>query len=113
MAPYYGGTFDFNGHTEWVEGDVHETGFTTCFPPNANVPYADGAGTYSVDLTSVRDGESTTTPTYAAVTARSFHPGLVNAALLDGSVRSTSDSIDGAVWRALGSRAGGETVPAP
>ena len=74
VAAYFGGTFDFNGHTEWVEGDVHETGFTTTFTPNTNVSYNDGAGTYSVDVTSLRDGESTALPTYAAVTARSFHP---------------------------------------
>jgi prepilin-type processing-associated H-X9-DG protein len=44
----------------------------------------------------------------AAVTARSWHPGGVNAALADGSVRFVSDSIDLRVWRALGTRAGGE-----
>ena len=110
LAPYFGGTFDFNGHTEWVEGDVHETGFTTTFPPNAEVPYSDGAGTYSIDLTSMRDGESTTAPTYAAVTARSFHPGQVNAAMMDGSVRIVADSVNLTVWRAVGTRAGDETA---
>jgi len=110
LATHFGGTFDFNGHTEWVEGDVHETGFTTTFRPNEEVPYTDGAGSYSIDFTSMRDGESTTLPTYAAVTARSFHPGTVNAALLDGSVRTVSDSIDLAVWRAAGTRAGDETL---
>jgi prepilin-type N-terminal cleavage/methylation domain-containing protein len=113
VAPYFGGTFDFNGHTEWVEGDVHETGFTTTFTPNTNVAYSDGAGTYSVDVTSMRDGESTTVPTYAAVTARSFHPGAVSAGMLDGSVRTVSDSVDLVVWRAAGSRAGDETQSLP
>jgi prepilin-type N-terminal cleavage/methylation domain-containing protein/prepilin-type processing-associated H-X9-DG protein len=110
LAAYFGGTFDFNGHTEWVEGDVHETGFTTTFTPNMEVPYQDGAGTYSVDVTSLRDGESTTLPTYAAVTARSFHPNAVNVAMLDGSVRAVSDSVDLVVWRAAGTRAGDETA---
>jgi len=113
VAPYFGGTFDFNGHTEWVEGDVHETGFTTTFTPNTNVAYSDGAGTYSVDVTSMRDGESTTVPTYAAVTARSFHPGAVNVGMLDGSVRTVSDSVDLVVWRAAGTRAGDETLSLP
>ena len=108
LAAYFGGTFDFNGHTEWVEGDVHETGFTTTFPPNSEVSYNDGAGTYSIDLTSIRDGESTTSPTYAAVTARSFHPGQVNAAMLDGSVRVVANSIEPAIWRTAGTRAGEE-----
>jgi prepilin-type processing-associated H-X9-DG protein len=113
LAAHFGGTFDFNGHTEWVEGDVHETGYTTAFTPNFNVEFSDGAGTYSVDMTSIRDGESTTLPTYAAVTARSFHTGAVNVAMLDGSVRTVSDGVDLAVWRAAGTRAGDETVELP
>ncbi len=67
-AAFFGGTFDTNGHTEWIEGDVHETGFTTTFTPNSNVAYTDGGVEYSIDLTSLRDGESTMLPTYAAVT---------------------------------------------
>ena len=81
--------------------------------PTPTWPYVDGAGTYSVDVTSMRDGESTTLPTYAAVTARSFHPGAVNAAMLDGSVRTVSDSVDLVVWRAAGTRAGDETLALP
>ncbi len=107
-AAFYGGTFDSNGHTEWVEGDVHESGFTTTFTPNAKVPYTVGSTTYSIDITSMRDGESTTLPTYAAVTARSFHTGIVNVMLMDGSVRSVSDNLDLNLWRSLGTRAGGE-----
>ncbi|MGE3240204.1 MAG: DUF1559 domain-containing protein [Pirellulales bacterium] len=113
LAAHFGGTFDFNGHTEWVEGDVHETGFTTTFTPNAQVAYSDSGGTYDVDLTSIRDGESTTSPTYAAVTARSYHPGHVNVAMLDGSVRVVADDVDLTVWRAAGTRAGNETQSLP
>jgi prepilin-type processing-associated H-X9-DG protein len=110
LAAHFGGTFDFNGHTEWVEGDVHETGFTTTFTPNTEVTYVDSGSTYSVDLTAIRDGESTTSPTYAAVTARSYHPGHVNVAMLDGSVRAVADDVASEVWRAAGTRAGGETA---
>ena len=113
LQPFVGGTFDQNGHTEWVEGDVHETGFTTTFTPNLDVPYVDNGVTYSIDLTSMRDGESATAPTYAAVTARSYHPGLVNALLLDGSVRTVADLIDRRVWRAAGTRGGGEVDALP
>jgi prepilin-type N-terminal cleavage/methylation domain-containing protein len=109
LAAYYGGTFDSNGHTEWVEGDVHETGFTTTFTPNANVPYTNSGVTYSIDLTSMRDGESATAPTYAAITARSFHAGQINAAMLDGTIRGVSENIDLGVWRAAGTRAGSES----
>ena len=105
-----GGTFDANGHTEWIEGDVHETGFTTTFTPNTKVPHVDSGITYDVDFTSMRDGESTTVPTYAAITARSYHAGGVNAMLLDGSVRFIKNSIDRNIWRGLGTRAGGEVI---
>ena len=111
LAAHYGGTFDQNGHTEWVEGDVHETGFTTTFTPNFDLPYTDAAGiTYSIDVTSMRDGESLTVPTYAAVTARSYHSGLVNALMLDGSVRGVTDSVEPRVWRAAGTRAGSDVA---
>jgi prepilin-type N-terminal cleavage/methylation domain-containing protein len=109
-AAYFGGTFDQNGHTEWVEGDVHETGFTTTFTPNTKVPYTNAGVTYDVDVTSMRDSESLTVPTYSATTARSYHTGMVNALLMDGSVRGISSNIDRGVWRALGTRAGGEVV---
>ncbi|MDX1946853.1 MAG: DUF1559 domain-containing protein [Pirellulaceae bacterium] len=111
LAAFFGGTFDSNGHTEWVEGDVHESGFTTTFPPNTKIPYLTGGQTYDIDVTSQRDGESITAPTYAAVTARSYHPGGVNVALMDGSVRTAPNTIAQPIWRAFGTRAGGESTP--
>ena len=108
LTTYLTGTFDTNGHTEWVEGDVHETGFTTTFVPNQEVPHTDHGLTYSIDMMSMRDGESATAPTYAAVTARSYHSNLVNALMLDTSVRTIDEPIDLRVWRSLGTRAGGE-----
>jgi prepilin-type processing-associated H-X9-DG protein len=45
-------------------------------------------------------------------TANSYHPGGVNLALCDGSVRFIKDSISLAVWRAIGSRNGGEVISA-
>lgn len=43
-------------------------------------------------------------------TARSLHPGGVNAAMGDGSVRFYQETIASAVWRAFGTRNGGEVV---
>jgi len=96
------------GHVEWVDSRTNHTGFTTIFTPNTKVPYVNGGVTYDVDFTSEREGMSATFPTYAAVTARSFHPGLVNVLLCDGSCRGVQDSVSLSVWRALGTRAGGE-----
>ena len=102
---------DNTGHTEWCDGRVHHSGFTTVFTPNTKVPYDSGGRTYDIDYSSRQEGQSATQPTYAAITARSFHSGgIVNAALMDGSVRTISKTISLATWRALGTRAGGEAV---
>jgi prepilin-type N-terminal cleavage/methylation domain-containing protein/prepilin-type processing-associated H-X9-DG protein len=45
--------------------------------------------------------------------ARSYHPGSVNVALGDGSVRAVTDSIDLAAWQAAGSRGDGEAISLP
>jgi len=105
----YGGSFKNNsGHTEWTDARVHQTGFTTVFTPNTNVPYTNGGVTYDIDFNSSREGKTTTNTTYAAVTARGYHSGIVNVLLVDGSCRSISNSISLATWRGLGTRAGGE-----
>ncbi len=107
----YGGEFeDEDGHTEWVEGRIHQDGFTTTFGPNTNVAYVDSGVTYSVDYTYAEEGNSMTNPTYAAVTSRSHHTGVVHSLLMDGSVRSISNNINLGIWRSLGTRAGGEVV---
>jgi prepilin-type N-terminal cleavage/methylation domain-containing protein len=107
----FGGDFRTDsGHTEWVDGRTHQTGFTTVFPPNTVVPYASAGVVYDVDFTSSREGRTTNRITYAAVTSRSYHAGVVQALLMDGSVRSFRDGLGLDVWRALGTRAGGEVV---
>lgn len=95
-------------HIEWVDGKVHETGFTTTFGPNTAVTYTTGGVNYDVDF--IAATESNLGDTYAAVTARSYHAGSVNACLMDGSVRSISSNISLVTWRALGTRSGGEVL---
>ncbi len=109
-----GGDFKSNsGHTEWVDGRVHQVGFTATFAPNTKV-ICDVAGeAYDVDWTNRREGVGQTERTYAAVTARSHHVGGVNVQLLDGSVRYITESIDLQNWRALATRAGGEVTSVP
>ena len=46
-----------------------------------------------------------------AMTASSRHLGVVCLLLGDGSVRPVEDSIDAAIWKALGTIAGGEAIP--
>jgi prepilin-type N-terminal cleavage/methylation domain-containing protein/prepilin-type processing-associated H-X9-DG protein len=105
-------TNDNTGHTEWPDGRVHHSGFTTVFTPGTAVPYTYQGRTYDIDYNSRQEGNSATARTYAAITARSYHSaGIVNVAMMDGSVRSVSPSISLATWRALGTRQGGEVVP--
>ena len=100
---------DNEGHTEWCEGLVHETGFTTVFTPNQNVPFCQtGLGKYDIDWSTRYEGSSATQATYAAVTARSNHRGAVNVLMMDGSVHTENNNIVLSVWRALGTRNGGE-----
>lgn len=102
------GAFDPTAYThrEWVDGKIHETGFTTTFTPNANVSYINAGIEYDVDVVMAK--ESKAGDTYAAVTLRSYHTGGVNAVLMDGSVHFITNSIELATYRALGTRAGQE-----
>jgi prepilin-type N-terminal cleavage/methylation domain-containing protein/prepilin-type processing-associated H-X9-DG protein len=104
-------TNDCTGHTEWPDGRVHHSGFTTAFTPNTKVPFVAGGITHDIDYSSRQEGNSATQRTYAAITSRSYHSGgVINVLLMDGSVRSVSDSVSLQIWRALGTRAGGEVV---
>ncbi|MFO0869510.1 MAG: DUF1559 domain-containing protein [Pirellulales bacterium] len=111
VAAYAGSaTISGTGHTEWVDGKVHEAGFTAVLPPNTRVPLVSGGVTYDIDLISRAENANNTAPTYAAVTARSYHPGIVVTAFMDGSVRKVANTVDLQVWRAQATRDGGEAV---
>jgi len=98
------------GHTEWVDGKTNQTGFTAAFPPNTVVPIGINGTSVDGDWTNRRECTSATVPTYAAITSRSYHPAAVNAAMMDGSVRTVASGADAAAWKAMASRAGGETM---
>ncbi len=104
-------------HTEWIDGRVHQSGFTATFLPNTIVN-CDGA---DIDWNNHRvkgwDPANPNAPipssgvTYAAVTSRSYHSGnLVNVAKMDGSVESVTGDIDLLIWRAMATRNGEETI---
>jgi prepilin-type N-terminal cleavage/methylation domain-containing protein len=103
-----------SGHTEWVDGRVHQSGFTATFPPNTSVECPQSGEVYDIDWTSTREGTHDTNRTYSVVTARSYHTGdVVNTAMMDGSVHIVSGNVDLAVWRAMGTRDGGELIERP
>jgi prepilin-type N-terminal cleavage/methylation domain-containing protein len=106
-----------SAHTEWVEGRSPQYSYTMTFGPNTKTPYTDSLGNL-VDVDYVSQTEvglpATATPTgsktYGAITSRSYHTGMVNSLLGDGSVRSISSNVDLGTWRAVGTRGGGEVV---
>jgi prepilin-type N-terminal cleavage/methylation domain-containing protein/prepilin-type processing-associated H-X9-DG protein len=112
-------------HTEWFNGHAHHAGFTTVFRPNTKVLISSGTttvnttnnGTKDCDWTNKQEGKNhfdtapETSPTYAAITARSYFGGGVNVSMMDGSVRTIDDGVNIGVWRALSTRNGSEKLP--
>ena len=111
IAVFGGSNFEADdGHTEWVEGRVHQDGFTSTFAPNTKVPYQSRGKLFDVDYTSEEEGDSASVVTYAAVGSRSYHTGIVNSVLMDGSVQSISENIDLNTWRNLSARDDGQVL---
>ena len=107
----YGGTFDPSlAHTQWINGMMVQTGMTTTFPPNTAANFMNGSTPVDVDFMSTRLGTSATNLSYGMMTARSYHTGISQILLMDGSVRAIGNSIDLAVWRSLGTRSNGEVI---
>jgi prepilin-type processing-associated H-X9-DG protein len=94
------------GHTRWTNGGVYYSGITTAVPPNTKV--IPSGWTQPFDWVSI--DENNGGPTYASLSASSYHSGGVNALMSDGSVRFTKDTTNAATWRALGTIAGGEVI---
>jgi type II secretory pathway pseudopilin PulG len=107
-----GTQFKDTGHTEWPDGRVHHTGFTAALAPNTLVPYTVNGTVLDADFNSWQEGKNGIAgkPTYAIITSRSYHPGIVQVALADGSVQTAAETISLDVWRALATRAGSEVT---
>jgi len=101
------------GHTQWVNGIILHAGMSHTFPPNTAIPMTINGKTVDCDFTSSRLGLTITSPTYTVFTSRSYHPAGVGVTMMDGSVQSVGSDIDVNVWRALGTRAGGEAAQLP
>ena len=90
---------DLLGFDNWHRAYHHSTIYNHVYPPNAR--FFD-----CCHLCGFNDLDSEET----IISARSYHPGGVNVLMGDGNVRFVGDSIDEAIWRAVGSRNGQETV---
>ena len=101
--------FNFFGAGRWLDGDDYSNGWATgayagtmynhFTPPNWKGQDC-GFASAIMDV----PGE------HGFISARSEHTGGVNVCRGDGSVTFSSDNIDLGVWRAVGSRNGGEVI---
>src|SRR5207237_1255946 len=110
-----GGTWqngDFRGHI-WHDAVSSAAShcpniFMTINGPNSTVP--DNAFCGIIPNNDARMPCVNGSVTTRQNSARSRHPGGVNASLCDGSLRFVADNINLTSWRALGTMDGGETV---
>lgn len=99
-----------SGHTGWTEAQTFHIGVTFVLTPNTPTLLNVGGTNYDIDQLTSREGSSATRISYDVVTSRSYHSGVVNVLFMDGSVRSVSNTINQAPWRAAATRAGGEVI---
>jgi prepilin-type processing-associated H-X9-DG protein len=102
-----------------IYGNMGGALFTASLTPNSTspdqvigpFPSTQGDATYPTGTCTSIGGNSAGTQSAvgAQVAARSRHTGGVNASMADGTVRFFSNGTTQAVWRALGTRAGGES----
>ena len=77
----------------WINGHFADSMYNHYYPPNADTPDCNN------------DFHN-----YALTAARSMHPGGVQIALCDGSVRFVGENLHIDVWRALATREGDEII---
>ncbi len=94
---------DSRGGESWFLSGFHFTDYNHCAPPNARIPDC-ALNTDTVKPLWIRIHEQ------GVFKASGYHPGGVNAMLMDGSVRFFSDGVNLTVWRALATRSSGEVV---
>ncbi|MEM0926136.1 MAG: DUF1559 domain-containing protein [Planctomycetota bacterium] len=104
------GQFKTTGHTVWPDGRVHHSGVTTAFAPGTKLLYETEGQVFDIDFTTQQEGKSSVRSTWAAITSRSHHAGLVQIARMDGSVTAITTAVDLELYRALGTRAGHESI---
>jgi len=91
------------GGESWLLSGLHFTNYNHCATPNMKIPDCSlNSDDQRALLTRINE--------QGIFKASSYHPGGVNAVLMDGSVRFFTDSVARNVWRAVSTRSGGEVV---
>jgi prepilin-type N-terminal cleavage/methylation domain-containing protein/prepilin-type processing-associated H-X9-DG protein len=88
------GTWRWRGYP-WTEGSPWRNWYNHLLPPN-QACWVPGGDFWKI-----------------VSPATAYHPGGVNVAMADGSVRFVSSTVDADVWNAAGSRNGEESLPLP
>jgi prepilin-type N-terminal cleavage/methylation domain-containing protein/prepilin-type processing-associated H-X9-DG protein len=106
-GPPYNAPYDLRGFSWWGSA----ASFTGLMPPNTTYPDVLESSAYCIYPYQTNPpciGPTTTTPEVNFV--RSRHPGGVNAALIDGSVRFFKNTVALQTWRALSTTRNGEVL---
>ena len=111
MAPQTNGGFNFNSMGRWLPGTDFSNGWPFGFYSSTMYNHVAPPNWKSIDC-GTRSAIPDAPGEHAIITARSLHTGGVNASNGDGSVRFVSNSVDVLVWRAQGTRDGGEVFSA-
>ncbi len=82
------------------------------FGPTAFYTHTLTPNSQYIDCGTVSDTSAANNYSRTHLAARSYHPGGVNVAMADGSVRFAKSTVAFTVWRALGTRSGGEVISA-
>jgi prepilin-type N-terminal cleavage/methylation domain-containing protein/prepilin-type processing-associated H-X9-DG protein len=91
-----GGNIWTYGGNYWIAGEYTNTVGNFNLTPNSKTPDCSAWGGVGTGI--------------GFFSARSRHPGGINASFADGSVRFIKDSVSQQTWLQLGTRAGGEVV---
>ncbi len=100
---------NLTGAGRWLEGSDYSNGWPFAGYDASQYNHVAPPNWSGQDCGS-NSGIPDTAEEHAIIAARSEHTGVVNTAFGDGHVTAIADSVDLAVWRAIGSRNGEETV---
>ncbi len=101
--------FNFNSMGRWLPGSDFSNGWPFGFYSATMYNHVAPPNWRAIDC-GTRSAIADAPGEHAIISARSQHTGGVNASMGDGSVRFVTESIDLLIWRAVGTRAGGEVA---
>jgi prepilin-type N-terminal cleavage/methylation domain-containing protein/prepilin-type processing-associated H-X9-DG protein len=102
-----------DGRGTWSWAGMGGSSFTAKYGPNSKTNDVIPACSTAIAAGDPRHCTQNQASGAVWASARSMHPGGVNATMTDGSVRFYTDNIDLAIWQALATRGYGDIVSSP